>query len=137
MSSPTGMYWGSDGGVSSKGEAPLPWPQGPRWNRGTIGQGDNKRPKTTNPQGHQGPGGCPGHLPTAGSLPAHGWPGEGWFSLLLSWMLLPREVNLSPGVLLRETTGCPATTVRCCFMPSCFLVDPGFVALLPFPLSPS
>uniref|UniRef100_A0A493SSY4 FAM194 C-terminal domain-containing protein n=1 Tax=Anas platyrhynchos platyrhynchos TaxID=8840 RepID=A0A493SSY4_ANAPP len=87
------MYWESDGGVSSKGGAPLPWPQGPRWNRGTIGQGDNKRPKTTNPQGHQGPGGCPcpGHLPTAGSLPAHGWPGEGWFSLLLSWMLLPRE----------------------------------------------
>lgn len=84
----------------ARGEHRCYGPKGPRRNKGTIGQGDNKRPKTTNPQGHQGPEGCPGHLPTTGSLPAPGWPGAGWFPLLLSWMLLPREVNPSPGVLL-------------------------------------
>uniref|UniRef100_A0A8B9BMZ0 FAM194 C-terminal domain-containing protein n=1 Tax=Anser brachyrhynchus TaxID=132585 RepID=A0A8B9BMZ0_9AVES len=78
-------------GCPARGEHRCYGPKGPRRNKGTIGQGDNKRPKTTNPQGHQGPEGCPGHLPTAGSLPAPGWPGAGWFPLLLSWMLLPRE----------------------------------------------
>lgn len=41
-----------------------------RQNGGTMGQGDNKGKRSTNPQGDWGPRGCPEHLPASGSLPA-------------------------------------------------------------------
>lgn len=102
----------------------------------TRGQWDNKRKRSTNPQGHWGPRGWPRHptTNTSGSVPA---PRGGGFPLPLSWLLLPREVRLSwdacPGfygdeAFLGTHCGCQMLLYH---LPPSFLVAPIFVALLP------
>lgn len=112
---------------------PLPVATGPDR---TWGQWDNKGKRSTNPQGHWGPRGCPRHptTNTSGSAPA---PCGGGCPLPLSWLLLLREVRLSwdacPGFYGDEAfwgshCGCQMLLYH---LPPSFLVAPIFVALLP------